>query len=116
MRKDILAADDAIVTHLVSAIRVLVSREVREALAGIDPDPRIPHTEWATGRTQRGNAELGASGAIDGAIKVGKKWLARRSAVDAWVTANAAQATSETPETNAAAMVDAAMSRRRKVG
>jgi hypothetical protein len=81
----------ALVAVLAPALRELVRAEVRAALPGAARDDElIPHVSWPTGRSRRGNAALGRSGAIAGATRVGKTWLASRSAIAAWIAQHGA--------------------------
>jgi hypothetical protein len=55
-----------------------------------DADPLVPHDRWTFCSSRRAACELARSGAIEGATLVGqgrgRRWVARRSALDAYVS------------------------------
>lgn len=71
--------------QLVSALRALVREEVREELRaarGDDAgDPVVPIDQRAKS-TRRQASEWSRDGRIPGAVKIGKRWHARASAID----------------------------------
>jgi hypothetical protein len=71
--------------QLLSALRALVREEVREELRaarGDDVgDPVVPIDQRAKS-TRRQASEWSRDGRIPGAIKIGKRWHARASAID----------------------------------
>lgn len=75
-----------------SLLEIEIRRIVREELAamrGVDSDPLMPHDE-IPGHTPRAGAEAMRSGKIHGATKTGKKWYARRSAVEKYIASGIA--------------------------
>lgn len=75
--------------------------EVREALAGKhqgddDADPWIDQEASPLGR--RAHCRACASGCIPGARKVRRKWLARQSAIDAYIAENGTAAIPRSPD------------------
>lgn len=77
----------AAVLAALAETRLREAQELRElalALEAGDGDEWVAHTEVA-GHTPRAAAELMRSGRIAGAVKNGKRWLAKRSAVDAYI-------------------------------
>ena len=88
------------ILDLAEKIRNIVDSRIAAALAAhaaspVDADPWLPHTSWGLGSRRR-CAELARRGAIEGARRAGKLWLARRSAIDAYVTSLASPTSTTT--------------------
>lgn len=64
----------------------LVDRELHAKGREDDADPLLDQTRSPLGR--RAHCEACRAGKIEGARRVGKKWLCRRSALDAYIQAN----------------------------
>jgi len=64
----------------------MIRKVVREELAGREPDQLEKLVETLPLTARRVNA-LARSGAIEGAEKIGRSWVARRSAIDAYLEA-----------------------------
>lgn len=99
------------VAAILLSLSVAREREAAElrALAaaleiGADSDPLTPHDE-VPGHTKRAGAEAMRAGKIAGAVKNGKKWFARRSAIEAYL------ASGEKPAAVTGNAVDSAIER-----
>lgn len=96
---EIAAHFGAIVGYLLAAVRAdLAARE------GVDADPWVPHPRWPWSR--RKARELAASGAIKGVRKVGKDWLARQSALDAFIEEHGVEVPAHAPANDRALAED----------
>jgi hypothetical protein len=80
---DLSAVVAAIVNALVLTLVPLVAAEIRTG-ADADADPWLDHTRWPMSR--RRARELAAAGRIP-AVKRGRFWYARRSAIDVFIAA-----------------------------
>ena len=87
MDKKTVTQGDPFVTALTKYLDEKIDRRVREALGSAFSDDRIDHARW--GRPLRVCCASAAAGEIEGAIKVGRRWLATRSAVEAWLARSA---------------------------
>jgi hypothetical protein len=90
-------------TNAFSAIVGFLLTRVRAELAareGQDADPWIPHPRWPWSR--RKARQLAASGAIKGVRKVGKDWLARQSAIDAFIEEHGVEVPASMPANDGA--------------
>lgn len=76
----------------------LIKGMVREAIAvargGAEGDPWIPHPRWPCS-SRRAAVVLARSGALAGVRKVGRLFLVRQSALDAYVEAEHQKASAE---------------------
>jgi hypothetical protein len=82
-------------------VRDTVRRELRAAReAGGETDPEVPHWLWPC-PSRRAAVALAKSGAIDGVRRVGRgrgtAYLARRSALEAWIERESARGTEAEP-------------------
>ena len=79
----------ALAPVLVTLVREAVREELRAVSAGRDTDPELPHWEWWFCSSRRSAAALAKSGSIEGVRCTGRgrgtAYLARRSALEAYV-------------------------------
>lgn len=73
----------ALAALLGPVLRQLVAEEVQKAVKAATADDEIPHTR--SGLPARVACAACAAGEVQGARKVGKRWLASRSAWDAYL-------------------------------
>lgn len=76
----------ALLVLLAPLLAPMVARELRGRTTEDDADPWVDQACSPLGR--RAHCRACAAGKIEGARKVGKRWLARRSALDAYVQAH----------------------------
>ena len=80
-------AQDA-AAELTRAIERIVDDKIKRALAAVTADDLEPHTRQPV--PTRIACEACSSGAVDGAKKIGRRWIAPRSAWRAWLDSIAA--------------------------
>jgi hypothetical protein len=75
-------------TGLIKLVHALVVRSLQRAGAGTgEADPWIPHPRWPCA-SRRAAVALARSGALPGVRKLGKVFVVRRSALDAYIDAH----------------------------
>jgi hypothetical protein len=81
---------------LAKLVRSMVQEEVARQARGGNVDPEIPHWEWWFCTSRRAALDLAKTGAIEGVRAIGagrsRAYLARRSALEAYVADQAEQA------------------------